>query len=107
MGKGFYIKELGFFFFLRIAVAVSSSYGLLVSVQAKVYCRAVQPTSLCSAPEPSLVSPLAIWIAKTERKSAVDVLEVDSLLLVGVIRLGGHREGSEICDVDESGAWGK
>lgn len=34
----------------------------------------------------------------------MDVPEVNPLLLVGVFRLGGHREGSEICDVDESGA---
>jgi hypothetical protein len=47
-----HINELGFFFFLRMAVAVSSTCG--GSVRATSARRLVMPTSLCSAPDPSL-----------------------------------------------------
>jgi hypothetical protein len=49
-----YMSELGFFFFLRIAVAISSSCGELVSA-ASLRGRAVA-TFLGSAPEGSLLS---------------------------------------------------
>lgn len=48
-----YIKELGFFFFLRMAVAISSSCGGLAAVTS-ASCRAAR-TPLGSAPEGSLV----------------------------------------------------
>ena len=47
-----YMSELGFFFFLRIAVAISSSCGKLVSA-ASLRGRAIA-TFLGSAPEGSL-----------------------------------------------------
>jgi len=58
------MSEFGFFFFLRIAVAVSSTCG--GSVRAAVVVPVAMPTSLCSAPDASLraVSGCA-WLATT------------------------------------------
>lgn len=47
-----YMREFGFFFFLRMAVAVSSTCGGLASLISDM--RAVISTSLCSAPDGSL-----------------------------------------------------
>lgn len=49
---GTHISELGFFFFLRMAVAVSSACGKSVIIISNV--RQAIFTSLCSAPDGSL-----------------------------------------------------
>lgn len=92
-----HINELGFFFFLRIAVEVSSSYNIISPVLIAKLSRA-SLTSLCSAPEASLVSCVST-LNEQKKRLKMYILKMDPLLLMGIIRLGRHREGSCRCDV--------
>ena len=100
LGKKAYINWLGFFFFLRMAVAVSSSYIMvLVLPSAWVVCAWGKGgrTSLCSAPEASLerrVSRTDLYRKHSESrgKEKHNIRQVDLGLVLGVIGvwLGCH-----------------
>lgn len=86
-----YIKELGFFFFLRMAVAVSSSWFSVSSGSfATEMANDEVSTSFFSAPEASLKLWLAIDLKDLGRR---DILEVDLGLVMRVFRLFRHIVG--------------
>lgn len=116
-GKCTYINEFGFFFFLRMAVAVSSFCG--GSVRATSARRLVIATSLCSAPDGSLpfvssyISLSRWWQAHTLKDPpwACDLAQptfwwpvcvVQRAGFLGVESERGSRKGGEM----SAGEWG-
>lgn len=100
-----YINVLGFFFFLRIAVEVSSSCGQL-SVSAGNHRDVwLVCTSLFSLPEGSLIS-ISTPSNMSLSGQASHILEIDPLLIVSVVWLRSHLDGrdrSSSCNVDSTG----
>lgn len=80
-----YINELGFFFFLRIAVEVSSSWE--VSIELPLRLLWIVSTSFLSPPAGSLVG---VSTVKKSDRGGSDIRQVDPLLLVGVIWFSTH-----------------
>jgi hypothetical protein len=85
-----YIKEFGFFFFFRMAVAVSSACKLSISMQA-VWVAFVLPS--CAQHQRHRWE--AVSMKSTSKKPHIwgDSLKIDLLLVVGMIRFGGHLDG--------------
>jgi hypothetical protein len=83
-----YINEFGFFFFLRIAVETSSPWKVSAKLKHDRWRRKRTLMSLCSAPEASLHHLLADRTKEKARRC--NVLKVDLLLAIDVIRLGRH-----------------
>ena len=80
------MRELGFFFFLRMAVAISSSCGGSVSVASAKW--GAKRTPLGSAPEGSLVSCQQLYRALHYVAGANSLGQIR--LRLGVVWLSGH-----------------
>jgi len=87
-----YIKEFGFFFFLRMAVAVSSTWKTPVSPLSFVMAASRIPTSFFSAPEASLQHVSAFITGMHLEAHGRNSLQVDLGLGYDVFWFGRHVE---------------
>ena len=95
-----YIREFGFFFFLRIAVAVSDSWGM--SVTGGWICSELPKlTSFFSAPEASLSRRQRQ--ALQEMANSLNLLQVGLDLSLGLhmLRLGRHVDVDSVTELDD------